>query len=257
MKSISTLSLAIICAFSVSLYGEETKKEQELDPSGTWRWEYDMQGETVKDHAILQKQRDGKVTGWLHSTIRQKPLVIKGGKIAAGKLTFETLADFNGTEVSLEFSGRLKGDELEAGQVFVETDSDTMEFPWAPKRSVELSDVVGEWDLVFETPDNEIEAKLVVKAKDKEFVGIHSGDRIGDLEAKDLKIKDSHLTYTVVANLDGAELTGNMKGRPYGNNMKGNIEIKMDGNEFELPFTAKRKVEQKNEQKDAEKQKEE
>ena len=245
MKTISTLGFAILLAIGSGLFAQEEKKEKELDPSGTWRWDYDLQGETVKDHAILQKQKDGKVTGWLHSTIRDKPLEVKKGKIKGGKLTFEVVAEFDGTEVGLEFVGKLKGDELEDGQVFVETDADSMEFPWAPNRSVQMSDVVGEWELVFETTEREIEAKLVVKSKDKKFEGIHSGENIGEIEAKELKIRDNNLTYTIVADFNGNEMTGQMKGRPYGNSIKGTIDIEVDGNEFELPFTGKRKVEKK------------
>lgn len=241
VKSLSIILGLGICVSTV--FSQEEKTTKEVDPSGTWRWEYDMQGETINDWAVLQKQKGGKVTGKFYSSAREDAFDVKG-TVKGDKLTFETKAEFSGAEVDLEFTGKIKGDDL-TGTVFVETDAQSMDFPWTPKRSVEMSDVVGEWELLFEAPDNEVKATLVVSGKDKKFAGVHSGDNIGDNEAKELKVKDNHLMYTVIADFNGSELVGKMKGRPYGNNISGTIEIEINGNEFELPFTGKRNVEKK------------
>lgn len=246
MRAISNLRPAMLLVFSVCVFAQEDpKKVEDVDPSGTWRWEYDMQGETVKDHAILQKQKEGKVTGWLHSTIRDKPLEVRKGKIKGDKLTFVVIAEFNGSEFDLEFAGRVKGDELTDGLVVVDTGNDIMEFPWAPKRSVTASDVIGQWDLVVPTEEREIRIKLVVKEKDQKLVGIHSSERLGDFEAKDLKIEDNQLSYRIAAEWDGNEMTAKLKGRPYGNHIKGTVDVELNGSEYKLPFTGKRKVEEK------------
>ncbi len=258
MKTYQIIAVLLASVFlSNTLLAQDEKKDAKIvDPSGTWHWEYDMQGETAKDRAVLQLGKGGKVTGKLYSTLRESVLKVKNGKMKGDKLTFETTAEFDGTEVELEFIGKIKGDKL-TGEVLADAGGQTMEFPWAPERKVQLLDVVGEWDIVYEMDGNEIEAKLTVTKKGKEFKGVQSGDNIGEIPAQNLKVKDNHLTYKIEFEYDGADVVGMMKGRPYGNIMKGAVELDADGSEFELPFVAKRKVKKKKAKKESDKKKEE
>ena len=240
----ATFAVCVFLVASSFAFAQGEKKAKEVDPSGTWRWEYDMQGETIKDWLVLQKQKDGKVTGKLHSSSREEPLDIKA-KIEGDKLTMETSAEFNGTLVDLVFSGKIKGDELD-GEVVADAEGQTFEFPWTPERSVKLDDVLGTWDLVIETPESDLEAKFVVsKEGDKEFKGVHSGDGIGDVPAKDLKVKKNKLAYTIETEFDGGDLVATLSGRPYGNTIKGMVDVDLNGETYELPFAGKRRVEKK------------
>ena len=74
---------------------------------------------------------------------------------------------------------------------------------------------------------------------------MHSGDGIGDVTAKDLQVKKNKLTYTIETEFDGGDLVATLSGRPYGNSIKGMVDVDLNGETYELPFSGKRRVEKK------------
>ena len=242
----STILLAVcLSALHAQDATEKTKKvTKPIDPSGTWRWKYDMQGQEVKDHAVLQIGKEGKITGLMYSSTREEPLKTKG-KMDGDKLVFSTVADFGGTLVDLEFSGRVKGDELVGGNVTLESDQGSMDLPWSPKRSVELPDVVGKWNFVFALPSGETEGRLVVAGKDKKYSAKYSSDPLDRAEVERLKVEKNILSFRIVGEAGGREIVGEIEGRPYGNTMKGMLDLDYGADPVEIPFVAKRQVPKK------------
>ena len=244
------LSVILLSACWSTLHAQDIAKETNkntklVDPSGTWRWSYDMQGEEVKDHAVLQIAKDGKISGLMFSSRLDEPMKTKG-KMVGDKMVFSTLADFGGTLVDLEFSGKIKGDELVGGNVTLESDQGSMDLPWSPKRSVEMSDVVGKWNLVFALPEGgESEGQVVIEGKDKKYSAEYFSDHLDEPKVENLKIAKNNLSFRVIAEMGGQKILGDISGRPYGNSMKGMLDIEIAGNPLEIPFVASRKVEKK------------
>ena len=60
IRHYGTVFLLIVVANVVS-----AEEKEKTDPSGTWRWEYEMNGESFNDSMRLVLKKDGKVEGKL------------------------------------------------------------------------------------------------------------------------------------------------------------------------------------------------
>ena len=216
---------------------------EKVNPSGTWRWEYDFQGETIKDSLRINLADDGKVVGTFHG--RNTTKEIENGKLDGDKLTFEFEIDFNGTAVELEFAGTVKKDDID-GTVTAIVNGDENEFPWTPKRSVKLEDVFGKWQIRIETPDGNVLEPRVEITKDGDAAkATYFGQSGREIEVEDLKVKDNDLSFTIKTEIDGTDLKADYKGRPYGDKISGSVGYDFGGQTGELDFTAKRSAEKK------------
>ncbi len=127
----------------------------------------------------------------------------------------------------------------------METPDGKREFPWAPKRSVELEDVVGLWQIHIDSPDGNVYEPTMKIAKDGEqFESVYTTMRGQELEAKKLRVEKNNLMFTVSAEFDGTSMTVDYKGRPYGDKIKGMLAYDISGNVGEVEFTGKRKREE-------------
>lgn len=216
---------------------------EKVNPSGTWRWEYDWQGETVKDSLKINLADDGKVVGTFHG--RTGTQEIQNGKLEGDELSFDFEAEFNGNAVELAFSGTLKKDDID-GTVVASVNGEEYEFPWTPKRSVKLEDVFGKWQIRIDTPDgNVLEPKLEIKKDGDAAKGTYVSQSGRELNVKNIKVKDNNLTFTIEANFDGTDLKADYKGRPYGSKISGSVAYDFGGQTGELEFSGKRETEKK------------
>ena len=63
------------------------EKPVAVDPSGTWRWEYELNGESMKDSLKLNIDKDNKVVG-IYQGRSEKTIEIKDGKMEGDSLSF-------------------------------------------------------------------------------------------------------------------------------------------------------------------------
>ncbi len=141
--------------------------------------------------------------------------------IDGDQLSLSTQIEVQGTKVDLKFSGTVKGDELD-GKVIVEVDGQTQEYPWTPKRSVQLQDVQGEWNFEIEAPDGqELSPVLTIQVDGDKLTGKYVTDDDQTIEPKEMKIVDNQLTYSIETMVNGSALIAKFKGRPYGNKSRG------------------------------------
>ena len=70
LNRICSALVVAMCCFGAAICAEQESKTS--DPSGTWRWEYEMQGETIKDKLHLNLEADGKVTGAGQEFVRRR-----------------------------------------------------------------------------------------------------------------------------------------------------------------------------------------
>ena len=207
------------------------------DPSGTWRWKYEMDGKTRED-AVSLNLDGGKVTGTFRGQ-PEKPIDVQEAKLKDNQLSFTVEYKLKDQSVSLAFAGKIKQDDLE-GTVTVTTEAGTDEYPWTPKRSVHLDDVVGQWDIVIDADGNKLEPRIVITKSGEALQGKYTVAEGTVVDATGLKINDNKLAFRIEATIDGRKIRADYSARPYGHVMKGRIQYDLDGNEGEIDFTAKR-----------------
>ena len=207
-------------------------------PAGTWRWEHQLNGQTIKDTLYLELVNDKKVTGKYVGPTIEVP--VRNGKFSDDKLTFDFDAEL-GQTITFLFEGKIDEDQID-GKVTAKTDDGERDFPWKPKRSVTPSDVVGKWTFEIVTPDEEkLTPTLAVKLDGGKLSGVYS-HRGNDITAENLEVRDNELVFDIVTELNGQRLDVSFTGRPYGNTQSGILNFAINGNTGDLKFTAKREA---------------
>ncbi len=76
---VTLVTIAALCVLSPSL-SAQNKAAKTTDPSGTWRWEYELGGATMKDSLRLSLSKDNKLVGYFKGR-EDKPIEIKEAKM--------------------------------------------------------------------------------------------------------------------------------------------------------------------------------
>ena len=210
-------------------------KKASVDPSGTWRWDFDTNnGEVIKNVLKLVANADGKVTGSLSA--RDMKMEVIDGKIKDGKLSFQINVEMP-NKFKLLFEGKLDGDKVE-GKVDASSDQGQVELPWAAKRSVEPSDVIGVWKLNITVPDGQVlQPLLTVSLKDGKLEATMKSEDGKTEQVKKLELKDNLLRFEVDSQYQGNDLHVAYKTRAHGSKLKGMLEYTVDNNSGEIEFT--------------------
>lgn len=234
------VSLGLVLLATPSMAQDKAKdKPATVDPSGTWRWEYELGGQTMKDSLRLNLSKDTTVVG-VYQGRSEKAIEIKDGKIEGDKLSFHFSVDYQGTDIKLEFKGKINKDDIE-GTVAATTSEGTRDFPWTPKRSVTMDDVVGKWQLRIDANGNILVPVITIAKDGDKFTGKYvSGEDI-KLEANNMKIENNELRFSISGEVRGTKIKADYRGRPYGDKIKGIIDYELGDNSGEIDFTGNRK----------------
>ncbi len=239
MKKFTIALAGLLVSLSATLASAQEKGSS--DPSGTWRWDLEMNGNTINNVLKLQADKDGKVTGTLAA--RDMTLDVKDGKFKDGQLTFQIVAELQQT-VKIDFDGKLDGDKL-LGDITFNANGEKRETTWDAKRSVDASDLVGAWDLKIETPDGQtLKPVLNVSQNGKDLTAKYEYDG-KQIEAKELQIKDNHVLFEIDMDFNGSPLHVEFKGRPYGSKLTGSLEYSVNGDSGTLEFSGARQTAKK------------
>ena len=159
--AMAVLSMPLIAATTLA----ETTAEvaTDVDPSGTWRWESDNNGATVKHELRIDKNDKGEVSAVYDGMLDDLKSV--SGSIDGDKLTLDFEVETTRRNFDAQYEVTIDGDKAE-GTLTLSSDEGKMDLPWSAKRSVELSDVVGKWNLLVETDEGPEEATLTVQEQD-------------------------------------------------------------------------------------------
>jgi hypothetical protein len=229
----------IVLSFSAAIgLGQNSSS----NPSGTWRWTYELNGGTQED-ALSLFVEDGKLTGSFLGA-SGKPVSIKNAKFKENQFSCDAEYSHDGQMISLAFAGKAKNDEVD-GSLAVTVEGGTQEFGWTPKRSVRPEDVVGKWNIVIETDDRKLEPSIVIQQQDKALRGKYTVAEGLVVDATDLKIHENKLEFHIDTTYDGRKIEATFSGRPYGRSIQGKIKYKLDGEEGEVDFSAKLQPEKK------------
>jgi hypothetical protein len=215
----------------------EKKEAAPVDPTGTWKWEYDFNGNVVEFKLKLNwdgKKLTGKYTAFDNTT------EIEESKLEKDQLSFVDKREFNGNEIVAEFDGKVKPDDIE-GTVTVALGDEPREFDWTPKRAVEIDDIVGTWDLRVETANGVVEPKLTITADGDKLSGKSVSPVFGELEAKNLQLKDNELSWEISGSNGGFDINVKYAGKPRGNTIEGTNKFSVGGGDSgTMKFTGKR-----------------
>lgn len=229
MKSVSLLAAGLLLAHSVALFAEDTAKT--IDPTGTWRWETNSNGETIGHSLSLSKHGKDEVVGVYNGMLDEVKSVkgsMKGNKLS---LFFEVDTDEYSFEA--EYDVTLEGDRG-VGKIMISSDQGEMELPWDAKRTVELADFVGIWNLAIETDEGIAKPKLVVEKVGNLFRAELESDRLRDAVVSELKADGSVVTFKIKGKIDGVDCVANCTIRPRGDALSGELKLAMGDLDIDL-----------------------
>lgn len=223
---LTTLTLLILTALSV----------EAADITGKWAWTIKTpDGNSIKS-AMDAKQEGSKFTGQLSRPGSEDTLEIQKGKVDGNDVSFTVIPTFQGGEITVEYSGRLKEDKIDGVLRVVEFDT---ELEWHAARVAEDVDPSGNWDWALSTPNgNQLEATLELSLKNGKVIGELIADN-WTMEIENGKIAGNKLSFQTTNPNSGQKYlsTGTIKGKK----MRGKVAYTNDGgDEIELEWTAKK-----------------
>jgi len=210
-----------------------------FEPSGTWRREYDWYDTRIEEVIRLNLKENGKVVGTLLRNDAASE--IKNGKLKGNELSFSVSNDYQETAWVTSFTGIIKGDEID-GTVVLQVGDQSWDFAWRPKRSVQMDDVVGTWQIHIESSDgNVLEPTMKISKDGDKYKSVYKSTQGQELDVKDLRVEKNTLKFTVTAEFDGGSIKVDYQGRPYGDNISGSLDYDLWGSTGQAEFTARRK----------------
>ncbi len=208
----------------------------EVDPSGTWQWEYEFQGRKVLSTVALKVDGD-QLTGTYKRGDRQRK--IENGKVDGDQVSFQIGFEANGRKVVVKFKGKLEEDTID-GKVAVKSDEWSGEFDWKATRRVTPADVAGTWKFKVTAENGEVmEPSIKLSVEGDSLKGAYTS-RFGEFEAKEIAIKDGQLTFVIGGEYEGQKWRVTYKGKPRGDAIKGKIDFDFSGNTGTVDFEGQR-----------------
>jgi hypothetical protein len=113
------------------LAGTAWADDKPADPTGTWKWSVEFNGQT-RDFTLKLKREDDKLTG---AMVRgDQETTIEEGKFKDGEVSFTVTRERNGQKITMKYSGKVSGDTIK-GKTEFERDGQTQSRDWEAKRS--------------------------------------------------------------------------------------------------------------------------
>lgn len=185
----------------------------------------------------MKAKQDGKkLLGHLSRPGSDDKLEIKKGKVDGNDVSFTVVPNFQGGEITVEYSGRLKGDKIDGVLRVVEFDT---ELEWHAARVAEDADPTGNWNWVLSTPNgNELEATLELSLKDGKVIGELIADNWA-MEIEKGMIKGDQLSFQTTNPNSGQKYLS--KGTIKGKSLTGKVTFTNDsGEDVELDWAARK-----------------
>jgi hypothetical protein len=228
--------MLMACALVAMSIGGSLRASDKNDPTGTWVWSREIEGETNRS-VLKLTNKDGKLTGTYRRSGQTVP--ISNGKFEKSEVSFEAEGKFNEQKIHAKFHGKLSKNEIN-GNIDIVIEDNSLPLPWTAKRGTDLDDVIGTWKLKLEGANgNPIESTLKLSAEGEKLKGTYTG-RFGEHPAQDLKLEGDQLSWKIDAERNGQKFKGVYKAKLEGNAIKGNLEFDLGGNTGTMVFTGER-----------------
>lgn len=236
LMAIGFLTMSVFAAGAAADEVAAPTTAAKLDPSGSWKWEYNLNDNPAEFSLKLSwdgKQLTGKYTAFDNTTD------IEDAKFEDNKISFSSKREFHGNEFTVHFDGKVEANDI-VGNVGVDFGEGPRDFEWHAKRVADNSGVLGTWKLKLETPQGTIEPQLTITKEGDALKG-HYVSPFGEREATDLAFKDGELTWKIASD-DNDEFDFEVvyRGKPKGDKIAGKTEFDFGGNTGTMEFTGQR-----------------
>lgn len=102
-------TLAMV-AFLIGLAGTVNAEDKKADPSGTWKWTVERNGQK-REVTLKLKLEGGKLSGSV-TTGKDTDTKIEDGTFKDGEVKFSVTRERNGEKFTSKYSGKLDGDTI-------------------------------------------------------------------------------------------------------------------------------------------------
>jgi hypothetical protein len=121
---------AVFCVLAVAGLA---RAEDRPNPTGTWKYTADVNGQSI-DVTIKLKLEGDKLTGTV--SVFDMETKIEDGKYKDGEVSFKVNREMNGNKFTIKYMGQIKGDTFK-GKRELERDGQTNTRDFEAKRSKE------------------------------------------------------------------------------------------------------------------------
>jgi hypothetical protein len=102
------------------------------DPTGTWTWTVERNGQTFTNTLKLKLEGE-KLTGTI-SGRNNTEITIENAKVDGDEVSFQVTREFNNNKIVQQYKGKLSGDTIK-GQVEFERNGEKVMRDWEAKKS--------------------------------------------------------------------------------------------------------------------------
>jgi hypothetical protein len=247
MNSRRSLAGMVALVFAVSCVSTSVRAAHEVDPSGTWTWVRELEGQ--EGQSVLRlSYKNGTLTGTYKRSGQAVP--ISHARLDKNELSFEADGKWNDQKVHGKFKGKLSrnaatGNDEINGSIEIVVEDGSIPLAWVAKRGVDADDIVGTWKLKLVTPNGQtIEPQLKLSLDEGILKGTYISTRFGEHEAKALKLDGPNLSWTIEFERDGQMVKGTYHARLEASAAKGTIKgtlaVDAGGNNQSLEFSGER-----------------
>ena len=94
-------------------------------------------------------------------------------------------------------------------------------------------------DILVEAPDEDHEAKMMVKDSGGKVSAVFDAGGLGEFPAKSLTLKDGKLHFNLEGELEGQEFEAKCVVKVMGKKLKGAMMMNLSGEKMEIPLSGK------------------
>jgi hypothetical protein len=114
--------------------GDDKKSDDKPNPTGTWKWSMEINGQT-RDRTLKLKLDGDKLTGSMPGR-NNTSTDIEDATFKDGQISFTVTRDRNGQKTVSKYTGKLDGDTIK-GKIERTSNGDTTTTDWTAKRSTD------------------------------------------------------------------------------------------------------------------------
>lgn len=204
------------------------------NPSGTWVWDSEIQGETETNFLNVRTKGEAIVGDFKRGDVEA---TIRAGKLSNEGIEFEIPIQLNsGREWVFTCEAKIEGNDL-TGSYRFEGSNGAEEREWNATRKLTNEDVTGTWNLHIDGPDGvTYKPKAIFELGNGVLVGTYDAVSIEQrLPMLSVEIDGDKLSFSV----DQPDLKLNYVGTVTGKSISGNLEFDIQGNSGDVAFTGK------------------
>jgi hypothetical protein len=193
--------------------------EESANVTGVWEWTHTAQNGRILKSTLEAQMIDGKPWG-MYQGVNGQSALIREARFEEGVFSFKVAHQWRNEDLTFQFKGRLKGDQLQ-GSVQLE-DADRS-FNWTANRiskSIPKPDPTGIWKWTQFS-----DSQLILRRDGDEISGGFSDSSGRTTTVEDLRLVGAYLFFKVSASVQGGnQYEASYQGRIVGDAIEGSYD---------------------------------